>query len=688
LTALRNSTPEAVQEALAPLGNVEVTAVNGWCWFSSSVWGVASSKILAALADFDGPLLLATTEDACRWYLQLRSKDQESYVAVHDFPPCQRSEGEYDYQDLNRVNEEDCEEESEELTFGAPPIPESDLPPLAFTDPFFEPYEEDEEDFDEEEEYDELPLASLCEGYASLGLPLSDSIIAQLSTVPDDQLQETFLEIHATEIHQALDRFGITHERQVVIDILCGRSVTSVEMDWDIGNLPRFLHALGLGPHFEKMVEDAEREEKQLADQEPENFAHPVIKAMAGVTTEPLIGGPVSVPIEESPLLFRAGYYTNEDMVGAFQVRLPGKSTFQPTDRVPRYLSVHEVGGELEIGVSDKDVFLSTTSFAKLGTLLGALPDAAELTLHLISKTVPSQQFRGSVRDGHWHIESTTPPLPADALVEAIALFEAPLAQRHIMAQDDTEARSILEAARTDYTLSDSPPTQDGLAISVRSSHRNNLAILYFRHRFGNHWDCSAAIAENEHQLQEWNKFSKTLDAAERLPTTEKVLLEGQASKFYEADMETASRDEEFSIEIEKLPVLRKAFAALGFEHLGAMVCEKIGKCIICGFVNQGQDAFAVHYIMPFGITSKDCYTPFEDGTSLTTTTVFDEGSIAKLRILKHFCESQRPGSLVENHRKGQEILRKYGIEKAIIDPSIEGLARAMDGFLLKRLTE
>lgn len=687
---MRNSTPEAVREALAPLGEVEVTAVNGWCWFSSSVWGVASSKILAALEDFDGPILLATTEDACRWYLQLRAAGLDPYTAVHDFPPCHQSEGEDDYQDLNRFDEEDCEEESEVLTFGAPSIPTSDLPPLTFTDPFFEPYEEadEDEDFEEEEECDESLLARLCEEYALLGLPLSDAIVEQLRSVPDDQLQVTFLELHASEIQRALEHFSIPHDRQVVIDILCGRTVTSVEMDWDIGNLPRFLHALGLGPHFDKMVEDAEREEKQLADQEPENFAHPVIKAMAGVTTDRLLDGPISVPIEEAPLLFRAGFYTNEDVVGAFEARLPGKTTFQPADRVPRYLSVHEVGGKLEIGVSDNDVFLAATAFAKLGTLLAALPDGTELILHLRSKTVPRQQFCGSVREGQWHIETTTPPLLADVLVEAIALFRAALTQRHIMAHDDAEARSILEASKTDYTLSDSPPTQDGLALSVRSSHRNNLAILYFRYRFGNHWDCSAAIAENDHQLQEWNKLCETVDAAERLPTTERVLLQGQASKFYEADLDAASRDEEFSKEIEKLPVLRDAFAALGFEYLGAIVCEKIGKCIICGFLNQDEDTFAVQYIMPFGITSKDCFTPFKDGTSLTTTTGYDEGSIADLRILKHFCESQSPGSLVENHRKGREILTKHGIEKASIDPSLRGLARAMDEFLLKRLED
>ncbi len=687
VVALRNTTVDAVRDALAPWGRIEVKTANGWCWFSAPVWHVGADQILDKLQDFDGPLLLVTTEDACRWYLQLRKKGGASYVAVHEFPPCGQDDGALDWDDLDDFEEEDEGKACEVLTLGMPPIPASDLPALAFRDAFFEPYLDDgEEDIEAGREYDESPLGQLREAYASLGLPLPETIIARLRELPEEEVGEAFRVLHAEDIQQALEHFAIPHDRRTVLDILRGKTVTPVEMDWDIGNLPRFLAALGLGPHFEKMVADAEREARQLAELESEDFARSVVEAMRGVVFVSLAGGAVAIPITDAPLLFRAGYYTNVDMEGAFEARLPGRASFTPSERVPNYLSIAEADGKVLIGVSNSDVFLVEASSAKLGGMLGALPGGTELILHMASKTVPCQQFRGFIRDGQWWVESSVPPLPAESLPRAMDVFRAARSKVPLMAASDGEARVILAAAKTDVMLCDAPPTREGLALVADRPYQDDLAALFFQHRFGDLWDCSAQVAEDRRRFDVWRQFEKEMAEAEQLPVKDRVILEGRASRFLEADMKAAARDKELAEGIRKLPVVLKALSALGFEHLGDLVCEKVGKCVICAFANPGEPAFAAHYVVPFGVTWEDCFTPFDDGTSLTTATGMLEGSIARLRILQHPCESGSPEELLAAHRTGMDILRKHGIEKVRIQPTLEGFARAMDEYLVKRL--
>jgi len=693
IAAVRHTTPEALREASAPLGEVTIETANGWCWFSASVWSVGPTKILETLQHLEGPLLLATTEDACRWYMHLRRKGLEPYVTVHSIPPGPVTEDARDYEDLNVFHEE-YEEEQEsscvELIVGAPQIPLSELTPLEFCDDFFEPYsDEHDEEYDEEEEFDDSLLGNICESFTSLGLTLSESILEQLEGIPEEKLLETFLTLHAEEMEQALSQFGIPHDSQTILDVLTGHSLTTVEVEWDIGDLPRFLAALKLGNHFDQMVAEAEQQDREDAEREPENFAAPVIKAMNNVSVEPLSGGPLSIPIEDAPLMFRAGYYTHRDVKAAYSAYLPRGTTFLPSDRVPNYLSIYEADGRLDIGISDMDVFIVPKSYAKLSTILNTLPDGTELVLHLNSETVTSQQFRGFIQDGQWHIESSAPSLPTASLADAMGLFRAGLNKEPITAKDTKEAESVLQATTSDYMFFGSPITPNDLCFSPPRRQVNALATLFFRQRFGDLWDCSASIEENKKDVEQCQRFNKSLEDAERLPVFEKPILEGRASKFYEVDLQLAANDKYFEAEIRQLPAVLKTIEALGYTHLGNIVCKFVGKCIICAFANAEEDTYFAHYILPFGMTSDDCFTHFEDGTSLTTTTTrMSEGSIKNLRILERKCESNNLAKLVEDHRKGIEMLARHGIKDTVFVPTLEGIATSMDNFLVKRLPD
>jgi len=696
--ALRNAPPEVVRAALAPLGQIEVSAANGWCWFCTSVWGLGAEKILEPFADFDGPLLFITTEDACRWYLRLRAKGQEPYLTVHEIPASSKDENARDFEDFDTFDEDDEEQFGGEMvvTIGSPPFPRTDLTPLESRDPFFEPYVEYDEDFDDDDDDvddDEdigrkiKPLEALCAAYEESGIPLSDSLVAELRDLPEDTLHDAFRELHAVEILEALERFNIPYDRQTVLDTLTGQSVTPVESDWDIGNLPRFLSALGFGPYFDDMVAEAEQEFRESLARKPENHSAAILKKMGGVTTVPLADGPLRLALEDSPLLFLAGYYTHEGAKAAFTAELPAGESFSPATRVPSYISIHERNGRLEIGALDNDVFLAPTACKKLGKTLADLPAGTALTLHLSGPKALRQQFRGTIEGGQWLIESTTVPLAAATLLDALSLFRAGHAKVPLLARDEAEVEAILDAVKTDFTLHDMPPARDGLALMAPRCNCKALATLFFRHRFGHVWDCSKAIAENEAKLANWRQINEDMAAAERLPVTEKVVLEGRAATFYEADLKADCLDELMVREIEKLPSLVEAQVALGLEYLGSLVCGKLGRCILCGFADVGAHAYAVHYIMPFGMTWKDCFTPCKDGTSLTTTNGYmGEGSIPQLRILEHRSEAQDFSGLLADHRKGRDLLKQNGIETTPVEPTLEGLAGAIDDFLVKRM--
>ena len=81
-------------------------------------------------------------------------------------------------------------------------------------------------------------------------------------------------------------------------------------------------------------------------------------------------------------------------------------------------------------------------------------------------------------------------------------------------------------------------------------------------------------------------------------------------------------------------------------------------------------------------LLSTDFYAAFSDGSSLTTTLKAGEGDVREAKIYKRSFPGVGLAELLEKHEAGVAELTKGGVMPLPAEPSLRGLADAVDGFL------
>lgn len=683
--AARYTTPEAFASALAALNVSEVEEANGWCWAMASVWTTGAHDLVNALETFDGPYFLVTTEDASRWRFHLRKKGLSPFDTVHEFQWIRReSDGNEAQGDWADLVEKDSDVKPQLVEFPSfPPLPTPRLEPLDFEDEFFAPYADDGEE-EESEWKDPTPLEYIVESYADNGIPLPPDIVETLAGLPDAKIYPRFLELHAAHIAEALERFQIIHERDEVLRILTGENVTESELASDIGNTWRFLHHLGLGPKFAEAVQEHEAVVDQVPAEDP---GAPVVKAAGKLPLQPVEGGPAAVPLEEVFLMARATYY--QDAYPEYVARVVSDVPLGwPTDKTPSYATWTPAkrghGGTLSL--QGMDVPIYPRARMRLGKLFKGLPDGVQLEL-LAKGTYARTRLSGLVENGHWLIESAHAPLSAVDIAEMLTLFRTAEARAPLSARNEEEAVAILEAAAHHMVLCNDPPRRDGLALSSEVPRELEvLGSLFFRRRMAHRWDFAKVEAQVARKYKDWRKFEADMARENALPATDVVIYAGASSRFLEADYKARSMDKDMRARAKEFRGVDKEMAVLGYTCLGAVVCEKVGGGILRCYANAEERTFSTSYILPFGQVWHDYCTRFNDGTSLTTASGLSEGSFRSLRILvRHFPGLPIP-ELHAEHMEGMKRLAERGLTPAEIDSTLEGVCRAMDEFLTRRL--
>lgn len=690
IIAARNTTPEAFAAALASLKVSEVEVANGWCWAMASVWLTSSHELLLAAEVLEGPLFVVTTEDASRWRFHLRAKGLPPFDTVHEFQWISRDRY------AAAVEQDDWRDFSEEVDAlekpfivefpDFPPLPGNRLAPLDFEDEFFEPYTDDENEEEEEETYqDYLPWESIVAAYDGNGSPLPPDIVDALPSLPNGEVYSRFLALHGAYIADGLDRFGIAHDRTATLHILTGENVTAREMESDVGNLWRFLDHLGLGPKFAEAV--AEYERVELPPQEPEDPALRIIKATSKLPLHELEGGPVRVPLREFFLLARLTYYQDNYPDHVVCVRFDSAVDW-PSGKAPSYATCYPVkrGFGVNISLDGVNAPVLPKVRQRMGELCVSLPDGSKLEL-LAKGQYTRVRLCGRVDGGTWLLESASVPLTADDVGEMLVLFRAAEACSPQVARDDDEAEAILDSAARHIMLCNDPPRRDGLELQTDGRNKTEvLGSLLFRRRFAHRWDFAKISAETAQNYKNWRKFEEELARQNALPATDKVLYEGEMSRFLEADYESRAMDSAMRAQAGAFRETDGAMEELGYTLLGAVVCEKVGGGILRCYASASERTFSTSYLLPFGQVWHDFCTHFSDDVSLTTGNGLTEGSFRSLRILVRHSTGTTLGEIRDEHREGVERLAGHGFIPNEIDASLEGVCRAMDEFLTRRL--
>lgn len=686
IVAVRNTTKDALAEAFAALQKSEIEEANGWCFAMASVWTTGARDILERLTPFEGPAFLVTTEDGCRWWLHLHCAGRERFSTFHEFIQVGvSSDSECGYDDWADIYSGEGEDEPNVIEIGSPPLPAQRLTPLDFEDDFFEPYSdlEDDDEFDDEnEDADESPISALLSNYEDCGAPLPDSLVEALNSAEAGEITRTFVNLHGAYIADALDEFHVPHVREEVLRILTGESVTSGELESDVGNLWRFLVHLGLGNKFEEALHELER----ASEKAPYDPAAEIRRSVSKLPLYPLEDGPAFVAIEKGALLCRIASALDTFADFSFEIGIDANGASWPKERIPSYTRLFPSPDGLALTFDGPNVVYARRARQRIGRLLAELPDGIGLEL-AASCEKQSYRFRGAIKSGSWCIEEASVPLSAQEVAELVELFERAEACLPQQATDEAEAAAITAAAATDITLYNALPTRDGLSLAARSGEgASALAGLIFRQRFRFRWDVSAIEARMEENYRNWAKIESDMAEQSALPTNGKVVYSGTASRFLEPDYTAASVDEMLREKATSTDALDGAFAAEGFSHLGVLVCEAMGGGFLRCYANDEERTYAVAYFLPFGQCWHDFVSLMDDGTVFTTTSSAMESSIRTLRILIRLSRDTDLAAMHQNHKDGLSRLKEREMSPLAIDASLKGIARTMDDFLVRRL--
>lgn len=683
IVAVRNSTNQKIAEVAADLPLSEWQEANGWWWAMGSVWSVNAYAILKATDALDGPVLLATTEDGCRWLLYLQKSGMESFATYHEFSgmtPAAESREPDDAQ-LDDIYGDEPDVKLSMVELGAPsPIPTSSLPPLDFEDEFFMEYEDE---IDDDEDYVGSTLELVQEDYVDRGMPLPATMIDQLRNVNDEEFNTRFSQLHAVYIAEALGRFDIPHDRDRVLEILTGQGVTEAEMESDVGNLWRFLEHIGLGEQFTNALHDFEDSESEHEEPEEDHgFVQEVITNVSVLELHSLLDGPAVVSLVETPLLFRITDCMDTSADGVFTFTLPQASQEFSKESLPSYACIAPFSGGHAIGFHNKETLLAPKARARIGGWLATLPENTGIEF-LMDGSMIQLRFSGVTRSGNWVIESASVQLHDQDLHDMLALFRQAEARQPQTARSEEEADVVMKAAKRHMMLFDSLPHKNGLQLIPNSrDEANALCALLFHQRFPHRWNFDPIRDAIEEKFVAWS----AIEWETPLPVTDALVFKGAASRYFEPDYDASCMDVQMKSNASKGRDKDEQFGTLGYELIGDMVCEKVGPCILRCYANESRNSYGVYYIAPYGQTWVDFFIRFTDDTTLTTTNGMNEGSFRELRILARECPGTSITKLHAEHLEGINRLTDRNMVPAAIIPTAKGIADAVDNFLVRRL--
>jgi hypothetical protein len=285
------------------------------------------------------------------------------------------------------------------------------------------------------------------------------------------------------------------------------------------------------------------------------------------------------------------------------------------------------------------------------------------------------QIYTGEVHRGVWQVSAAHPPVSAADLSAARDLFAAACDGAALPVSDE-EAPEVMEAAaRAIFMEDDEPEHRDG-ALWVEGSHRY-LAALIFRQRFARVWDVEQAVADELADWEEYHEIDDDLGLGDFAPEQGEVLLEGEWSTFYRAEMVGWQ-----GLSADDVAAMDGRMAELGLEPLGDLVAEAAGPIVLRGYGAAGANLHATWMVGGFDTRVIDLFTTFEGGGSLTTTTnpmAFPDEAAG---VYKDSHPGMAPAELKARHDARLRELAAEGRVATETTPELLALARSIDEFM------
>ncbi len=687
-----NVDKDAFAEAFADLGHIEAEVTGPWTWFMATPWAVGSDQLIERMTRLPVTTLHMLTSDGCRWFLNLRGPGREPFSTCYEFYLATTKPNE-ESGDVEESDDEDDDAISARVVSLSLPVLHNvvgDEVSVAGDDFFNVDVDDDSSDEDEEAREPATPSEEMARDFAFMGTPLPEALAMEMRDLSLHEVYSRVLAWQVDAILEALRRFDVPHDPADVRDVLTGTSVTTTEWDQDIGNLPRFLVALGFGGAFEDSVAESEAEESRRAEYEPMPEPDPVGDMLARLTscrTLPLVGGPPTLVPESVGLLACLAGWSGLRYTMGMVVRGVDATAADPRGVLSKNTMTWKRAGDgwhiaSYLAPSPKDR-------VRIGRYISQLPEAAQVEL-LFTETgeeMRAQRYAGVIRDGNLELVETYPPYSARLLEEVMAFLV--MANERVYgsgedtgweAESEQEVAEVLELARRSCTFYNDMPQVQGRCLRVKRDEMWSLVELFFRHRFRDTLGLHDVIREEAELAEELRNMDAEWDAEMSAPRTGVVLLQGESVRIDEADVSSLK-----PAELRKLKSADRGFLALGFHVLGNVCTPETGTVIMRAYGVESGEAYGAAYLNLSHLTGREYFTHFEEGGSLTTTTIDGIESIRRVGLFFRTSTARDLRQLYEEHQTGIAKLTERGFTPKRAEPTLEAFAAALADALHRR---
>ena len=693
LIAAYDASPDAMGATFP--GQEEPQSAGAWTWLRLDPWSPIRQQLEAGLARLPGPVIRLATEDDCRWYLRLSAGGEPALSVCNHLALL----GGEEYEDVEFTSLGELLDDYYER------VPVGSHPPAA---------------------------------------------VREHDALPPDQGAALYLRLQAEAVADALAQLSIPHQRAEVLGSLTGEALSEGERGWPLGNLPRFTDSIGLPAfagwqeelaEYEALGDGEEDDEEDDKEEDEEEDGEEIEEETDAEVIFRVLE--VAEELEDSPLLDAAGATTPVPLPAqhlfhvrllslccdhstelALRLRLPAGGVAwaelpHQASQLPEEFLVDPMDGgwTVRLGLRPTTMERQRPQVGLLGRVLEVLPRGTRVEMSCYSdledRTAGTHRYCGQIRDGVWDLEQTYPPRERDDLLEALALSAQLDAAGPVVAAHELEARVVVEATRQTMEV-----RQRDAELWGDDDARLELVRALFRQRFKQRWELEEDLPEEQLPLEvaqpvpdaeEMNMafieatqsigemFNRIMGKA---PAGAEELLRGEAARFFRVDLEQhiggnplvkfagllgnrPGDDEEPDWTVASVDA---GMQGIGFGQLGDLVCDRYMDVPMRGYAPAEGDTYGTLVTSPMGEAFPEFYSQFDDGASLITSVKVDEPNLKKKIYRLHL-----PGGSIQElyakHRQGVELrARDDGAAAIPAEPTLEGLARAIDAFIKRRM--
>lgn len=665
-----------------------------WQWANASVWHVNGAEIDQAISTLSTPAIRVTSSDGVLWTITVTQGKSSLFRGVHFFT----SVGE----PSSDTDEYDDEEEYFDDEF-----PEDEIDEVAGINRY-EPkleflWDEEEEAriraLDEEDE--EENVNPVVEEYRDYGVTLPKRVIEQFELQSNQQAYRTAFEAHSEQIVDALANADLEFDRNEMLKLLTVGPLTEMEQDSDLGNMQRFVEALGIMGLFAEMPD--EPEENDIDDEEaappkcwsefPTEELYEKARLCLNNSMIDIDNRPFEIALTDILHLHRLSYFCGgrDESTVVLSIELDDESLIDCNVWYTNTYGLEAIreGNTWHICFSPNGWWYfveSQSTFVNHSFLecLRTIPNDARVTFtFLIGNQIQECHRYSTVKhQDNFQILQTYPVFTKEELVQTLKHMDLIIGNEPIPLLNEQEE----ERVRSDYKRSqgERPKIRNGKVKPEIGSRECIVKTLFFeRFRDVPGWDIPAAKKREEADWQYYDSVVNGTDeqdesneqeadseefrdkvveeyelheAAMVVPHSHLVIHEGKSGKIYQASMTDLKHLDKKQLENEDAILKSMGFARIADMASESEKLQSINRCYFhpqafgllayrqegneSAFLNEGNYST----LIDFSEGNREFRTHFKDGSTLVTSNVQCIESKPKIKLFVRMYEEYEGG--------------------------------------------